>query len=124
MAVRTFNEILSNLNDEQKQLFADTIIHGAWGDTDTIFKGETEPVMVYGYITDLAYQGKHFERKSLSNRFRDLFKALGLEGNGHEKQSDTMQWMYDWWGDGSGSILLIREDMTDEIEEWAKNYNK
>ena len=100
MAVRTFNEILSNLNDEQKQLFADTINHGAWGDTDTIFKGEKEPVTVFGYITDLAYQGNHFERKSLSNRFKDLFKALGLEGNGHEKQSDTMQWMYDWWGDG------------------------
>jgi hypothetical protein len=30
--------------------------------------------------------------------------------------------MYDWWENGSGSILLIREDMADEVEAWAKDF--
>lgn len=121
--MRTIEQILLNLSDEQKQLLADTIVHGAWGDTDAIFEGEQEEVRVYGYITDLAYKGKHFERKTLSNRFKGLFKALGLKGDKKSKSCDMMQWIYDWWEDGSGSILLIREDITDSLEKWATEYN-
>jgi hypothetical protein len=121
--MKTLNEILANLNEEQKQLLADTINHGAWGDAD-VFYGNNENAYGYGYITDLAYKGNHFERKSLSNRFRSLFKALGLEGNKWNKQSDEMCWMYDWWGDGTGSILFIHESLSTEFEEWAKGYNK
>lgn len=120
--MRTTEQILENLSDDQKQLLADTIVHGAWGDTDTFFEGEKESVRVYGYITDLAYKGNHFERKTLSNKFKSLFKALGLKGDERSKVCDMMQWIYDWWEDGSGSILLIREDITDSLEKWAKEY--
>lgn len=122
--MRTMNQILENLNEEQKQLLADTINHGSWGNSDAYFKGDDKPAMADGYITDLAHKGNHFERKSLSNRFRSLFKALGLEGTKTDKNSAEMQWMYDWWQDGSGSILLIREELSEQFEEWAKNYNK
>lgn len=37
---------------------------------------------------------------------------------------DYMCWMYDWWDDGSGSILFIHESLSTEFEEWAKAYNK
>ena len=121
--MRTIEKILLNLSDEQKQLLADTIVHGAWGDTDAIFEGEQEAVRVYGYITDLAYKGNHFERKTLSNRFKSLFKALCLKGDKKSKTCDMMQWIYDWWEDGSGSILLIRADITDSLEKWATEYN-
>ena len=121
--MRTIEQILLNLSDEQKQLLADTIVHGAWGDTDAIFEGEQEAVRVYGYITDLAYKGNHFERKTLSNRFKNLFKSLGLKGDKKSKACDMMQWIYNWWEDGSGSILLIREDITDSLEKWATEYN-
>lgn len=83
-----------------------------------------ECVYVDGYITDEAYKGNHFVRKELSNRFKSLFKALGLEGTKYSKKNDTMVWHYDWWGDGSGSILLIREELSGEFEKWAKEYNK
>lgn len=120
--MKTLSQILENLNDEQKQLFADTINHGSWGDCEEYFGGES--VSAYGYITDEAYRGGHFVRRELSNRFRSLFKALDLQGNRYQKSNNEMIWYHDWWGDGSGSILLIREELVDEIEEWAKNYNK
>ena len=108
--MKNLEQILANLNEEQKQLLADTINYGCWGDSQEYF-GE-ECVYVYGYITDEAYKGGHFIRRELSNRFRSLFKALGLTGNRWHKESDTMKWCYDWWGDGTGSILLIREELT------------
>lgn len=120
--MKTINEILNALNDEQKQLLADTINYGSWGDTDEDFEGET--IGVYGYITDCAYEGGHFDRKSLSHRFRSLYKALGLEGNKYCKRNDTMVWYYEWWGKGTESILLIREELTDQFEKWAREYNK
>ena len=121
--MKTTNEILANLNDEQKQLLADTINHGAWGDAEVEFDNNVI-AYGYGYITDLAYKGNHFERKTLSNRFRSLFKALGLNGDKYEKRNNEMKWMYDWWGDGTGSILFIHEDICDEFEKWAREYNK
>lgn len=120
--MKNLNEILANLNDEQKQLLADTIKYGSWGDCQEYFGDEC--VYVDGYITDEAYKGNHFVRKELSNRFKSLFKALGLEGTKYSKKNDTMVWHYDWWGDGSGSILLIREELSGEFEKWAKEYNK
>ena len=117
--MRTFNEILENLTNDQKQLLADTINYGSWGDCQEYFPGEEKAVWIYGYITDCAYKGGHFERRSLSNRFRSLFKALHLEGNKWCKSNSEMIWRYNWWGDGTGSVLFIREEMTDEIENWA-----
>lgn len=120
--MRNLFEITANLTEEQKQLLADTIIHGSWGDCEETFDDET--VYVYGYVTDDAYRGNHFERRSLSNRFRSLFKALGLKGNRYSKRNAEMVWYYDWWGDGTGSILLIRTELTDDFEKWAREYNK
>ena len=118
--MKTFNEIIKSLKPEQKQLLADVINHGSWGNCDTMFGDEY--VMVWGYITDLAYKGGHFERRTINNRLRALYKALGMKGDRNFKQNECMQWMYDWWENGSGSILLIREDMTDEVEAWAKDF--
>ena len=120
--MRTTDQIISNLTQEQKQLLADIINNGSWGDCDATFKGEDNPVMAWGYITNEAYLGGHFVRRSISNRVRSLLKALGLEGTSTDKSSAEMQWMYDWWGDGSGSILLIREELADQFEKWAKNF--
>lgn len=121
--MRTLEQIISNLNDTQKQLFADTINHGGWGNCDTYLDGEY--VMVWGYITNFAYKGGHFDRRSLSNRFRSLFKALGLQGDKKWKRCADMEWCHDWWEDGTGySVLFLRQDMQEEFENWAKNYNK
>lgn len=121
--MRTCNEILAALNDEQKVLLADTLNYGLWGDCD--FDDDKEcGVYAMGYITNDAYRGGHFERKTLSARFRSLFKALGLKGTRHYKKCKEMKWFHDWWGDGSGSVLLIRQELCDDFEEWARIYRK
>lgn len=119
--MRTLEEILKPLTEEQKQLLADTINYGGWGDCDDIFEGKA--CRVYGYITDEAYRGNHFERRTLSNKFRSLFKALGLVGDKKSKSNNEMSWIYDWWEDGSGSILLIREELCGEFEKWAETFS-
>ena len=44
--------------------------------------------------------------------------------NDEQKQllADTIN--FGWWGDGSGSVLFIRDGLDIQFEEWAKNYNK
>lgn len=120
--MRTIDEILNVLNDEQKQLLADTINFGCWGDCSQEFADDDD--MAMGYITDDAYQGNHFPRRSLSTRFQSLFKALGLEGNKYSKRCVEFKWIYDWWDDGSGSVLFIRDGLDIQFEEWAKNFGK
>jgi hypothetical protein len=35
-----------------------------------------------------------------------------------------MVWIYDWWDDGSGSILLVREPLDEDLDKWATDYLK
>lgn len=116
--MKTMAQILENLNEEQKQLLADTINYGSWGDSEVSFEDGDD--FGYGYITDEAYKGKHFERRTLSKKFQSLYKALGLKGDKYEKSSIEMVWMYDWWGDSSGSVLFIRSGLDVEFEKWAR----
>lgn len=121
--MRTIEEITAPLTDEQKLLLADVIRHGCWGDCEETFSdGETAPCM--GFITDDAHQGNHFQRKSIPSRLKGLYKALGLEGSDRRKSSAEMVWIYDWWDDGSGSILLVREPLDDGLDKWATDYLK
>ena len=121
--MRTIEEITAPLTDEQKLLLADVIRHGCWGDCEETFDdGETARCM--GFITDDAYQGNHFPRKSIPSRLKSLYKALGLEGSSRRKSSAEMVWIYDWWEDGSGSILLVREPLDDDLDKWATDYLK
>jgi hypothetical protein len=73
-----------------------------------------------GFITDDAYQGNHFPRKGIPNRLKSLYKALGLEGSSRCKSSAEMVWIYDWWDDGSGSILLVREPLDEDLDKSAR----
>ena len=122
MKKRTFEEILANLNEEQKLLLADVIRFGYFGDAQF---NTPDGGYVYCdvYITDDAYQGNHFERKSIPNRLKNLYKALNLEGTKHNKTDGSQIFFsYDWWGDGSGSVLAFVCDLGEEIKTWVINY--
>ena len=120
--MKTLEQILANLSDEQKQLLADTINFGSWGDSEVRFADGDD--YGYGYVTDDAHKGNHFVRRELSRRFQYLFKALHLEGSRYAKMNTEMAWFYDWWNDGSGSILFIRTGLYEDFETWARAYNK
>lgn len=119
--MKTLEQILNNLSDEQKQLLADTIIYGGWGDSEVKFQDDED--YGYGYVTNDAHKGGHFNRRELSRRFQDLFKALNLEGSKWAKCTEEMAWFHDWWCDGSGSVLFIRSGLDGAFEKWARTYN-
>lgn len=49
--------------------------------------------------------------------FRAIYRKLccheGIEG-------EFLTHYSDWWGDGTGDMLFIREDFSDAFEEWAR----
>lgn len=125
--MRSVSEIVSALTDEQRTLLSDLVVHGYWGDCDMEFgdpDGEYGTFSCDGYITDDAYMGGHFVRRGLSNRFRSLYKALGMKGNGMHRMCDEFAWAHDWWGDGRGSVFFVRGEISAELEEWATGFGK
>lgn len=126
----TLQDIIAKLNDEQKLLLADTIVFGGWGDTNGEFNVDEDSDEWSGgfvYLPDGAWRGQHFERKTLPAMFKALYDALDMDGNANFKTNGVMNWHKDWWDDGSGSVLIIRDPLYKEFEKWAnalvKQYN-
>ena len=118
MESKVIELIESVLSDEEQQLLKDTIRYGSWGDGQYDFKvdGEIRTEWMMGYCVNDAKDGGHFEGKKLGPMFRSIYKKLGLEKGAGEYISHAS----DWWGDGSGDMLFVRDDVYQEIKEWAK----
>ena len=116
--------IIAGLSDEQKLLLADTIVYGGWGDTGgEDFNGEEDYGFVY--LPNEAWRGEHFERKKLSAKFKELYKALGMTGEGEWfKTNGVINWHKDWWNDGSCSVIIIKSGLYEELDTWAESYVK
>ncbi len=126
--MKTWNDILGVLTDEQKQLLADTIVQGGWGDCDMEFineSGEETTAHCYGYITNEAHNAGHFSGRKVSAMFRSLYHRVETKRfSGRSGAGEIICHCNDWWDDGSGDMLFIREPFVDEAETWAQNYNK
>lgn len=111
--------VVSVLTDEQQQLLKDTINYGAWGDGDFNFlntDGSWTTDGMYGYCTNDAKLAGHFSGRKVSAMFRSIYRKLcDPSGIGMIISHCT-----DWWEDGSGDMLFIRESFVDAFEEWAK----
>ena len=111
--------IVSVLTEEQQQLLKDTINYGAWGDGDFNFlnaDGSWTTDMMYGYFTNDAKLAGNFSGRKVSAMFRSIYRKLcDPSGFGMVISHCT-----DWWEDGSGDMLFIRERFVDAFEEWAK----
>lgn len=111
--------VVSVLTEEQQQLLKDTINHGAWGDGAFEFlneDGSWTTDMMYGYCTNDAKRAGHFSGRKVSAMFRSIYRKLcDPAGIGMIISHCT-----DWWGDGSGDMLFIRDKFVDAFEEWAK----
>lgn len=125
--MKTFEQVLDEirgaLTEEQIQLLKDTINFGSWGDCDMDFKGEDGGYVLcycFGYITNFAQRAGHFSGRKVSAMFRSIYKRLGMLGSGGGS-NDYFCYANDWWGDGSGSVIFIREEYIDDFENWAKN---
>lgn len=114
--------VVSVLNEEQKQVLKDCINFGFWGDADYEFldeKGNLETVMMDGYCTNDAKKGKHFTGRKISALFRGIYHRLCSKEQGHQI-GHVISHCSDWWGDGTGDMLFIREEYVEAFEQWAK----
>lgn len=112
--------IESQLTADEQQLLKDTISYGSWGDTEMTFRnegGDMEQDMSMGYCTNDAKRGGHFKGRQISGMFRSIYKKLCPDSHTGRFLSQCN----DWWGDGSGDMLFIRDGIYEGLEEWAKN---
>lgn len=119
--VEQVNEIVSVLTSEQQQLLKDAINHGSWGDGDMEFldeNGNVETCMMYGYCTNDAKKAGNFSGRKISAMFRSIYTKLCQEN--HHRIGRYISHCNDWWGDGTGDMLFIRESHCQAFEEWAK----
>ena len=121
---RKLESALNQLTEDQRQLLADTIKYGLWGDTEYEFmeNGQITTVPCDVYITNDARRGGNFSGRQISAMFRSIYSKLAPPSqNG---AGEIIAHTSDWWGDGSGDVLFVREEYCKEIEEWGRNYKR
>lgn len=117
--METIENLVKELTEDQKQLLKDTINYGFWGDDYADFvdnKGNVEEHSADGYCTNDAKRAGHFSGRKISAMFRAIYKKLCINGN----KGEFLTHYSDWWGDGTGDMLFIRNDFVDAFEEWAR----
>lgn len=118
-ALAKVEEIVSVLTPEQQQLLKDTIIYGSWGDADYEFiddNGKVITLSMYGYFTNDAKLAGNFKGRQISAMFRSIYRKLCPQGGIGKYISHCS----DWWGDGTGDMLFIRDEYVDAFEKWAR----
>lgn len=75
--MRTVKQIIEPLDKEQKQLLADIINFGYWGDADMVFS-DGVPVRAEGCITDEAHEAENFKRREIPHRLRQHRLRLSM----------------------------------------------
>ena len=123
MKTNLIEQIEVSLTEEQQQLLKDAIKHGFWGDSSYEFlvDGKPETRMMYGYVTNDAKSGGHFEGRKISSMFRSIYRKLGIGGKDQPGIGEYVSHCSDWWGDGTGDMIFVREEAYEDIEEWAKH---
>lgn len=118
------NSVLKGIfNEKELQAIKDTILYGAWGDTDIDFSEGTFPA--WGFCTNDCSQGGHFKGREVTN----IWKSISNKINKTEA-SKFMAHKNDWWGDGTGDMVFFRTDGFFEgrsyegLVAWAKGEKK
>ena len=121
--IEDVKKVVSVLTEEQQQLLKDTIRFGAWGDTDESFlneNGDSEESGAYVYITNEAKKGGHFTGRKIAGMFRSIYSKLcPKKCSSWAGIGEVITHCSDWWGDGSGDVLFIRDEYVDAFENWA-----
>lgn len=118
-ALEAIKIIESQLTTDEQQLLKDTINYGAWGDCDMEFRNEAggiETAYAWGYCTNDAKHAGNFSGHKVATMFKSIYKKLCPDNHTGRFISQCN----DWWGDGSGDMLFIRGELSNSLEEWAK----
>ena len=115
-------ETISMLTADEQQLLKDTINEGFWGDGDMEFlneNGDIETVSMFGYCTNDASEAGNYRGRVIATMFRSIYKKL-CPAN-HNQTGRYISHCNNWWGNGNGDMLFIRESIVSEFIQWAKN---
>lgn len=120
--MKTIEDILVSLTEEEKVLLKDTIKYGCWGDSDYSFMDGENVVTdsMYGYCTNEAKKGGHFSGRKVASMFKNIYKKVCILSRGGEGIGEVISHCSDWWGDGSVDMLFIRKNYVDDFERWAR----
>ena len=121
ITIQQVEDIVRILTNDEKQLLKDTINHGAWGDGNMEFidvDGGVESDGMYGYCTNDAKEAGNFSGRKVATMFRSIYKKLCPLN--HNQIGQYISHCNDWWGDGSGDMLFIRDGYYKAFEKWAK----
>lgn len=127
--MKTINDvkrIVAVLTADEQQLLKDTIIKGSWGDCEREFlrypaatgSDNLETVYATGYCTNDAHLAGHFQGRIVSTMFRSIYKKMCSYNR--NQIGHIICHCNDWWGDGTGDMLFIRDGWDRVFEEWAK----
>lgn len=98
------NSVLKGIfNEKELQAIKDTILYGAWGDTDIEFDGVDFPA--WGFCTNDCSQGGHFKGREVTNIWKSISNKIKKT-----EASKFMKHANDWWGDGTGDMVFFRTD--------------
>ena len=120
--INQIQEIVSVLTADEQQLLKDTINYGGWGDTPMEFldgNGNVETTYGFGYCTNDAKKAGNFKGRIVSQMFKSIYKKMCPEY--HNQIGMHISHKNDWWGDGSGDMLFIRDELYNAFYEWARN---
>lgn len=120
-SIENIRTIVSVLTAEERQLLKDTFLYGGWGDTDYEFldeRGKTETVGAWGYCTNDAREGKHFAGRVVATMFRSIYAKLCPAIR--NQRGAHLSHCNDWWGNGSGDVLMLRAGENAAWRKWAK----
>lgn len=113
-------QIVSVLTNEEQQLLKDVIKFGFWGDSEEEFlneEGEVEYFEMEGYCTNDAKRGGNFTGRKISVLFRSIYRKLCPKNN---RIGKAISHCSDWWGDGTGDMLFIRDIYVEAFRQWAR----
>lgn len=118
------NSVLKGIfNEKELQAIKDTILYGAWGDTDIEFDGEISTA--WGFCTNDCSKGGHFKGREVTNIWKSISRKIS--------KTEALKFMKhanDWWCDGSGDMVFFRTDGFFEngryegLVAWAKGEKK
>lgn len=114
-----------NITDDEKRLLAEVIQYGSWGDCDMEFStgnGNSYTFYAYGYITNKnQYPSSQYSGKKRSAMFRSIYRKFGLDEHGC---GEFITQISNWWEDGSGDVMFIKNEFINPFETWAETYLK
>jgi hypothetical protein len=126
ISIEEVKKEVSVLTADEQQVLKDAIRYGEWGDGEYDFlvargvvgNGWQETDSMTGFCTNDAKQAGHFEGRKISAMFRSIYKKMCPE---HGNQIGyVLSHCRDWWGDGSGDMLFIRDGWDTAFIEWAR----